>query len=361
MNGDDLFDDASGMVVSAGFPDTGTHVIKLKVTNGVGGEDIFELPGSYEVVQGTYVVVGVEGPWDGSRFEPYPDIPGAADIVGQNGYILVSGDHGTTVQHVYVGDLLLTPGHSGTRIQGYYGPSGIQPMQTGYVKITGDNITFDGFEVTGSSAANYQPYNYNSKLGSDNAQNALLRHIYIHDLGSISLGNGIVCWNGGDLTVQNSLMIYLDMGVWIQNRVHHGTPNLSIVNCTIDRLSNAAARGWYRSGGSASSVNCIWTDIGSGSNTAYISRSTDGPFDVTYTCTSDTPTPPDGGVYFFQIIPGGGCITEDPLYVEPYSDHHLQDGSPAEDTGDPGIEDYDGTPSDMGCYGGPYGDWNFED
>jgi len=61
------------------------------------------------------------------------------------------------------------------------------------------------------------------------------------------------------------------------------------------------------------------------------------------------------------VLPGTGVIqSQDPLYNDPYSDHHLQSGSPAIDSGDPGITDYDDTPSDMGCYGGPAGDWDFE-
>jgi len=70
MNGDDLYDDASGMVISAGFPDTGTHVIKLKVINGAADEDILELPGSYEVVAGTYVWDAFSGTSDGSLDNP---------------------------------------------------------------------------------------------------------------------------------------------------------------------------------------------------------------------------------------------------------------------------------------------------
>ena len=37
-------------------------------------------------------------------------------------------------------------------------------------------------------------------------------------------------------------------------------------------------------------------------------------------------------------------------------DYHLQEFSPAIDKGDPNILDVDGTRSDMGMYGGPFGE-----
>jgi hypothetical protein len=55
MDGDDQYDDAFGKYASAGFPLPGTHVIKLKVLDAQDGYAIYELPGSYTVVKGTYV------------------------------------------------------------------------------------------------------------------------------------------------------------------------------------------------------------------------------------------------------------------------------------------------------------------
>jgi hypothetical protein len=56
------------------------------------------------------------------------------------------------------------------------------------------------------------------------------------------------------------------------------------------------------------------------------------------------------------IPPGTGNISEDPEFVDSY-DYHLLPGSPCIDTGDPTIFDVDTSRSDMGCYGGPFGDW----
>ncbi len=63
------------------------------------------------------------------------------------------------------------------------------------------------------------------------------------------------------------------------------------------------------------------------------------------------------GNYVGNASPGTGCISANPLYVNPGTDFNLQSGSPCIDTGDPGIQDPDNSQSDMGAYGGPGGDW----
>jgi hypothetical protein len=371
MNGDDLFDDAEGMIVSAGFPDIGTHVIKLKVTDGVGGEDVYELPGSYEVVKGTYVWANFPGgSSDGTRDLPFKSIMTAANDAGQGGYVLVRGDDGAGGQCIYQEDLTFTDEHSGTRIQGYYGDyvTDKPPMQIGFVRVEGDNVTFDGFEVTGPSYSTYMPYGHRSKLGSDQADNILFRHLYIHDLDGDC--KAILCWFGGSLLVQNVLEVNLN-GMYQKNQAHEDTtdpgPQLDFLNCTMDRLGSTPEEdcGLYVSSGGGADflptiINCIWTDIADGADTKYIRRQ--GPFGCfsDYTCTSDTPTPPDGGTYYTGVDLGDYVIYDDPLYVDPFSDHHLQTGSPAVDAGDPDVLDIDGSVSDMGSYGGPYGDWDFE-
>jgi hypothetical protein len=51
----------------------------------------------------------------------------------------------------------------------------------------------------------------------------------------------------------------------------------------------------------------------------------------------------------------GGNIYLDPMFVGG-DDYHLQYGSPCIDAGDPNIKDPDSSRSDIGCYGGPWGD-----
>ena len=73
--------------------------------------------------------------------------------------------------------------------------------------------------------------------------------------------------------------------------------------------------------------------------------------------------------FYGDITEGANCINPgdplddyglDPLYE---NGHHLQASSPCIDAGDPdaAYNDYDGSQNDIGCYGGPGGDWNFED
>jgi hypothetical protein len=279
----------------------------------------------------------------------------------------VKGDNNLGGQCSYSDDLLLGPQYAGTRIQGYYGMilADQPPLQTGYVRVEADNITFDGFEVTGPSVSIYTPFDHAAKLGMNNADNVVFRHLYIHNIGYTSnLCKAIVAWGGGSLLVENVLEVDLEVSR-IKNGMHQGLPTMTIRNCTFDRLgtdSGIVVGGFYRSadaGATANIVNSIWTDLGA-DGFYYICRTTNGPLNFDYSCTSDTATLPDGGNYFFQVTPGIGCTTSDPDYVNPMSDHHLDIGSPCINTGDPSITDYDSSPSDMGCYGGPHGDWDFE-
>jgi nitrous oxidase accessory protein NosD len=52
----------------------------------------------------------------------------------------------------------------------------------------------------------------------------------------------------------------------------------------------------------------------------------------------------------------GGNVYSDPMFVNPDSDFHLQKYSPCIDAGDPNIKDIDSSRSDIGCYGGLYGE-----
>jgi len=373
LSGDDLFDDASGMIVSAGFPTPGTHVVKLKLTDGMGGEAIYVLPGSYEVVQGTYVWLA--SPIDfnnGMRGAPWYFITDGILNAGGGGYVLVRGDDNAGAQCDYIADLTVTSDYSGIRIQGYYGDyaTDIPPLQTGFVRVEADNVIVDGFEMTGPSGGLFQPYGYYAKIGADQADNVLFRHLYIHDLnGDLS---AIICWFGGSLLVQNVLETQLN-GFQHANKTHEDLedpgPQMDMLNCTIDRAveTDGADIGWYVSSGGGTDFtptirNTIMTDCGNGDgiSPAYFRRQ--GPFEAWayYSCTSDTPEPPDGNTYYLGIDFGAGLIEDDPMYVDPYSNHHLQSGSPCENAGDPAITDYDDTQSDIGCYGGPYGDWDFE-
>ena len=276
------------------------------------------------------------------------------------------GDNGSGGQCIYPDDLLIAGSDYGDRIQGYYGNeyADYPPMQTGYLRVETDDVIFDGFEVSGPSSSLYEqptPPNQRAKLGVSGGDDVLFRHLYIHGINNTDdYCKAITAWGGGSLTVGNVIELSLGCSS-IKNSCHLSNPSITFVNCTFDRLGNDTyIGGFYRSGGSAMMNNSIWTDCGD-AGFYYVGRSTDGPLDIDYSAFCDTSTLPDGGIYFFQVSPDLGClIDQDPLYVDPLSDHHLQDGSPCVDSGDPDILDYDDSRSDMGCYGGPHGDWDFE-
>ncbi len=67
-----------------------------------------------------------------------------------------------------------------------------------------------------------------------------------------------------------------------------------------------------------------------------------------------------GGDYEGMTDPTGadGNLSEAPLFTDVANgDLHLLTGSPCIDSGNPALLDPDGTVSDMGAYGGPYGSW----
>ena len=67
-----------------------------------------------------------------------------------------------------------------------------------------------------------------------------------------------------------------------------------------------------------------------------------------------------GGGFSGMTDPTGsqGNIAADPAYDDPGAlDYHLDPSSPCVDAGIPGQQDWDGTPADMGAYGGAYGGW----
>jgi len=74
-----------------------------------------------------------------------------------------------------------------------------------------------------------------------------------------------------------------------------------------------------------------------------------------YVCQYNSCYGKDNNYYHFK--PDSTNLSVDPMFVNPDSlDFHLQKYSPLIDAGDPGIKDVDGTRSDMGIYGGPYGE-----
>jgi hypothetical protein len=64
----------------------------------------------------------------------------------------------------------------------------------------------------------------------------------------------------------------------------------------------------------------------------------------------------NGTMDYFSFTPDSTNLSIDPMFVNDSSDFHLQMFSPLIDKGDPTILDKDGTRSDIGIYGGPFGE-----
>jgi hypothetical protein len=59
---------------------------------------------------------------------------------------------------------------------------------------------------------------------------------------------------------------------------------------------------------------------------------------------------------YYQINPDSTNLSVDPMFINDSNDFHLQMFSPLIDRGDPSILDKDSTRSDIGLYGGPFGE-----
>ena len=343
----------------------------------------------------------------GNRDDPF-NYPANAIIAASNGdIIMVFG--GETSQIDY--QILLDDcpywviNNGGIHLQGYQGtieePPNLDinlinaPMTYfSVIEINGGGVVMDGFEIDNprrNTVWGLTPFMVN-------ADNVTISHIYCHDFGENFRGASIITFQGtssdylesGTITnclvcdgtassYWNSSVIGLHMG-YVDGR--------NIVNNTVDDLQTdyqAKFDGIYISQPPGPNGNNIRNNIVSrfrcynGGFANYSRLYTGGwtppePFTVYYSngwnvqgninCTIH-----DGGGRFFGCIEDSTCINPgdcstgglDPLY-ESDTDHHLQEGSPCIDSGDPdsAYDDPDGTRSDMGCYGGPEGDWNFE-
>jgi hypothetical protein len=114
--------------------------------------------------------------------------------------------------------------------------------------------------------------------------------------------------------------------------------------------------------GKADIANSI---VAENQNGALIDGEDDAELVVTYSDLYNGPGPSWGGPFDASNC-ATGCLSDDPAFVSwtddnDYSDDdfHLDAASVCVDAGNPSaaLNDTDGSPNDMGAYGGPYGDW----
>jgi hypothetical protein len=117
-------------------------------------------------------------------------------------------------------------------------------------------------------------------------------------------------------------------------------PTSTVINCVI---VNNGAYGVRSTGNNVqiNVINCIGRN--NSSTDFYKDYNTGFGFNLSYS---------NGSTY---MTSGGiGCINTDPMFTSPSNgDYHISQGSPCWNTGQPSLQDPDGTPSDMGYFAGP--------
>ncbi len=219
---------------------------------------------------------------------------------------------------------------------------------------------YDGFQtVYGIYALNCLPDGGNHLI----IRNNLLYNIYtygFHNGGQTTL-YGMYINTCNDVEIVNNLVHSLLSGEY---KSTHGITlsNLEGVEFTNNVIYDVRKTNNYGNAYGLQISSCIDFD---GRNNIVAHIRADGYYQGAYGVTG-----PEGAVWEYGdvydisnsrlsggILEGTGCIESDALFVDIEGDFHLQSGSPCIDTGDPTILDYDGSRSDMGCYGGPGGDW----
>jgi hypothetical protein len=146
---------------------------------------------------------------------------------------------------------------------------------------------------------------------------------------------GIVTWNQSTASIHNNVIVNNTYGGITLNT------NATVINNTISNC-----RIGINDGGGYGPVvmNNIITD-----NSLYGIHAVGTQPVLTYNDVWNNAT------NYHNCSPGTGSISQDPLYVNPPDDYHLQSGSPCIDSGNPAAQynDPDGSRNDMGAYGGP--------
>jgi len=173
-------------------------------------------------------------------------------------------------------------------------------------------------------------------IGTFGTSVAKLRNCLVHHC----RGWGIIASGESTMDARNCTVAYNgNVGIAKWNPEAHMTlkNSISAFNGTVDQwVAPRVGLWWNDDGKSAPSVShCLFYG------------NTDGNFLFGYEGTEDKSWTLEGQ---------DGIIVADPLFVSD-TDLHLQSGSPATDAGDPVSKDLDGSPADLGAYGGKWRMW----
>lgn len=306
---------------------------------------------------------------DGSELKPYLTITKALAVANPGDTVTVAA--GIYNENVVLKSKvrLLGAGYAATTIQGL----GTTNVVEG-IAVT--NATLEGFTITGASATT-------SGLYCADCNSVIVRNNHIRDNGAATstTSNGILIQGVSNLLVEKNLITGNTTGgivisgtsqALIRNNIvigngdsgiSHGAGSLKsyIVNNVIDRNGNGR---WGRSGLMIFSNDVISNNIISNNGGA----NPNSGLAVGIYVSTGTPTLSYNNVYgnsqgsYTGVAAGIGDISVDPKFVGA-ADYHLQSDSPSINTGDSALSDIGiacDTParrSDMGAYGGPWGDW----
>ncbi len=395
------------------------YPITYDVALRVNGTDIYIYP--TVVARGVYIdgATGSSG-GSGAMNDPLDTINnGVLEAVSEaddvdGSIIMVRGDDGAGGQLVYNERIDLTSTHAGLGLQGYsldtdhykipamrnftppYRVDGVTYWCECIYVDSADGVRVDGFEFDNIRGVNTPGGHWDEHvavISFTDSNNVRVSHTYCHNMATgydtkgWKPGYSIWLRNCDDAVVTNTLFCDFEVAgdwgsvYWLRA---DGGGNLFAANNTADNIyTSPHTQAWWDATAcgvnlsiTASAIctnNLITNFVGiydsyydNGGSWGFLGSGNSSPtaeYCDVWNMLLDTypPGPPynPGGYRFFgDITEGTGCLDTDPDYID---GHHLNSGSPCIDTGDPGILDHDGGPSDMGCYGGPGGNWNFED
>ena len=173
----------------------------------------------------------------------------------------------------------------------------------------------------------------------NNSNGTQVKNTIVHDItgGNYNEVYGIRVLNSQDVDLVNNVIYDVD------KTYYYGTAyGLYIVDCTTLDVRNTIISHVHKGeGGTGGYYQTAYGIYQSGATYSF-------EYNDVYDCQTEL---------YLNLTPGIGCINADPLYENPGTNFHLASGSPCINTGDPDILDPDSSRSDMGCYGGPGGNW----
>jgi hypothetical protein len=391
LDGDGTYEGTGGPLYSGGFPAgtaPGTYYPVLRLN----GDDslTFTSPDPIVVVTGVYVHRAASAGGDGSLGAPYNTIVTgvAGATTPATSIIMIRGDTDAGVQQVYNERIDLVAAHTGITLQGYSNdPVNSEPpawrlwnatSRTYNLQYYGeciyvvgaDDVKIDGFEFEAISVSDYPGswwYMLVRVIHLVESDNSHISHILIHD----TTRSGTTGWKHGyAILIVNSENVVVENYLFHDSDVHadYGTTcgiyanvadNILITHATIDNFYLPGYHGYAYGGLISNSVDPVVKNSIVSNITGYTATGTAG---LQGNNGNTNPLVDYCNVYNIafgrrfvnDLTEGSNCINvgtgSNPLYT---LGHHLGTGSPCIGTGEDGV--------DIGCYGGPGGDWNFED